>query len=461
MVALFKENRFLNKKNISISVFFLCCAIGAFFCLKLNQAETEAKTAHTMQISNSYASSLEKTIRHSLSSVNSLAVLVHQSNGSIPNYGELARYMLPMYEGAYALSTAPDGVLQQIEPTLQNTLIKNHDIFEGKDKQKEIANIKEGDLKFVGPFKLIQGPQGAIGMLPVFLKKEDGTKYFWGYTVVTLQLPNAFSDVHLNRLAKNGYAYELSGINPLTKQKEIIDQSKEPISNTAVKVPIKLYGADWELKVSSLNPPISFYKLVLEVVFVLVWASLMMWLTYLILTMLEQKEQLKKIAMYDPLTNLANRRLLNIKLDNFIKNNNNEKHKVVVCYLDLDGFKAVNDAYGHEVGDQLLKVVAQKLSGVIKANDFISRIGGDEFVIILNEVESIEQAENILRRIVHVVSEQITISDLSIHISVSLGAAVYKVHGEEPEHLLRVADQAMYQAKAKGKNRYYFAEKIA
>lgn len=458
MMWMLKESTSLNKKNISFLVFFLCCALGAFFCLKLNHAEVEAKTAHTTQITNNYASSIEKTIRHSLSSVNTLAVMVHQSNGSISNYSELAKYMLPMYEGAYALSIAPDGVMRQIEPELQNKKVKNHDLFEGKDKAKEIQNIKEGELLFLGPFKLIQGPQGAVGMLPVFFKKEDGTQYFWGYTLVSLQLPNAFADVKLNRLVKDGYAYELSGINPFTQQKEIIDASKVPVSATAISAPIKLYGSDWTLKVSSLNTSLSLTMLIFESLSVLTLAGLVVWLTYSILTMSEQREQLKKIAMYDPLTDLPNRRLLNIKLDNFIKMHNDEDHQIVVCYLDLDGFKAINDACGHDAGDQLLTIVSKRLVNTIKENDFISRIGGDEFVIVLNQLDSIEQAENILKRIVKIVNEPISIGGKFVDISVSLGAAIYKKDGEEPEHLLRVADQAMYQAKKMGKNRYYFAQ---
>ncbi|MBP7782984.1 MAG: sensor domain-containing diguanylate cyclase [Acinetobacter sp.] len=460
MVFIGKYAKVLSKRNISISVFALCCIFGVLICSKINHAETEAKIAHANQIANTYASSIEKTIRHSLSSTNTLAVMVHQNKGTVPNYSKLAQYMLPMYDGAYALSIAPDGIMRQIEPAWQNKLVANHDLFEGKDREKEIQNIKKGDLQFLGPFKLIQGPLGAVGMLPVFFAKEDGTRYFWGYTLVSLQLPNAFEGVKLNNLVKNGYAYELSGINPFTKQKEVIDASKQALTENFVSIPIQLYGADWSLKISSLNIATSPLKLALEFLLVVFGAGLVAWLTYSVLTMSEQREQLKTIAMFDPLTNLPNRRLLNIKLENFIRDKEASDH-IVVCYLDLDGFKYVNDAFGHEIGDELLKVVSKKLEGTIKNNDFISRIGGDEFVIVLNQLESLGQVEDILKRIVDVVSEQIVISDITLNISVSLGAAIYKMHGDEPEHLLRIADQAMYQAKKSGKNRYYIAQENA
>ncbi|MDY6531316.1 sensor domain-containing diguanylate cyclase [Acinetobacter faecalis] len=460
MVFVKKYAKVLNKRNISILVFVLCCIFGVLICSKIKHAETEARIAHANQIANTYASSIEETIHHSLSSTNTLAVMVHQNKGTVANFSKLAKYMLPMYNGAYALSIAPDGIMQQIEPPLQNKGVENHDFFEGKDRVKEIQNIKEGDLQFLGPFKLIQGPQGVVGRLPVFLKKEDGTRYFWGYTVVTLQLPNAIEDVQLNNLVQNGYAYELSGINPFTKQKEVIDASKEPLTENVISVPIQLHGADWSLKVSSLHMPTSLLKIVSIFLVIILVAGLVTWLTYLVLTMSKQREQLNSIAMFDPLTNLPNRRLLNIKLEDFIRDKDASDY-IVVCYLDLDGFKYVNDAFGHEIGDELLKVISKKLLETIKKHDFISRVGGDEFVIVLNQLQSLEQLDKILKRIVDVVREQVVISDNVINISVSLGAAIYKIHGDEPENLLRIADQTMYQAKKSGKNRFYIAQENA
>ena len=450
----------LNKVKVSIVVFGLSTALGIFIFSKLNAAEEEAKLAHTLQITNSYASSIEKVLSHALSSTHALAVMVRQGKGQvISNYTELAQYMLPMYKGVYALSIAPNGIMRQIEPAFQNKLVKDHDLFEGKDREKEIKDIKEGELKFIGPFKLIQGPQGAIGILPVFLNNDQGEKYFWGYTVVSLKFPDTFSDVQLAQLEQLGYAYEFSGTNRFDGKKEIIQRSQLDLKSNYVEIPIELHGNKLVLKVSNLSNPISVQRIVLGYIMIFLGSILMAWLAYSLLKLNEQRVQLNIIAMIDPLTNLPNRRLLSIKLDRILSETIKDK-SCVVCYLDLDGFKTVNDQLGHAAGDQLLKIISERLKGCIRQNDVIARVGGDEFVLVLVKLENIEEANFIMTRVIDVVNQPINLSGKIAKVSASLGAAVYKTDGQDAEHLLRVADQAMYHAKNSGKNRFFFAQNI-
>ena len=278
--ALAKVVSGLNKFRASVYVFISFFILGAYIVSALNSAEKEADSAHTLQIANSYASSMEKVIQHALSSTNTLAVMVHQGKGAVPDYTDLVNYMLPMYKGAYALSLAPNGVMRQIEPAVQNKLILNHDLFENQDREEEIAKVREGQLKFDGPFKLLQGPQGAIGMLPVFLKNKQGAKYFWGYTLVSLKFPDAFEDAHLSDLEKEGYAYKLTGMNPYKDKVEVIQQSSIPLSDNHVNVPIKIYGTEWNLSVSKPIALLSFKRLFFEYLLIFFGALLMSWLAY-------------------------------------------------------------------------------------------------------------------------------------------------------------------------------------
>ena len=444
--------------NTSIVVFILSSAIGALVVFKLNHAEDEAQSAYAQQIASTYASSIEKELRHGLSSVNTLSVIVQQTHGNVKNYKQIVNYMLPMYQGIYALSLAPDGIMRQIEPEVQNELIMNHDIFEGSDREEVLSNIQEGELIFQGPFKLIQGPQGAIGMLPVFLNNKDGEKYFWGFTLVSLKFPDALADVKLDTLPNQGYAYELSGINPFTNEKEVIQSSKTPVvKEMSTNIPIKMYGADWQLIISPLNASIKNLMHLFEYILVVLVSLVMGFLSYLILTMLEQREQLKKIAMHDPLTKLPNRRLLREQLKEILEDPKNSKFEIVICYIDLDGFKDVNDKLGHHAGDQLLRVISERLISNIRDKDVVARIGGDEFVIVLNHLVSVNQAEMIINRIIRVVDQPINIFENQVKVTASLGAVIYK-DGDDTECLLHAADQAMYQAKKLGKNRYFFAK---
>ncbi|NHB58838.1 sensor domain-containing diguanylate cyclase [Acinetobacter sp. 194] len=447
-----------NKYKVSIAVFILFFMIGAYIVSRLNAAEKEADAAHTEQIASGYASSIEKVIHHALSSTNTLAVMVHQANGQVENYPDLARYMLPMYKGAYALSIAPDGVMRQIEPAIQNQAVLNHDLFEHQDREAEIKKILEGELKFFGPFKLIQGPLGAIGMLPVFLNDAQGEKYFWGYTLVSLKFPDAFEDVQLNDLEKQGYAYELVGNNPeKNNQREVIQRSKEALSTNPIVIPIQLYGTEWQLSVSKSTHINSFNRLLFEYLLIFFGASLMAWLAYSLLTLSEQRAKLNAIAMFDPLTSLPNRRLLDIKLDGALHKAEEDQTGVVVCYVDLDGFKDVNDRLGHDIGDELLKIVSARLKSCLRDNDVIARVGGDEFVIVLTEIFSIDEAQLVMQRIIDVVNQPLFITGEEAHVTASLGAAIYQKNGDEAEQLLRSADQAMYIAKKSGKNQFFFA----
>lgn len=448
----------LSKTKVSTLVFLLFLSLGAIIAAELNTTESEAESARTNQIASSYANSIEKVLQHALSSTNTLAVMVQEGKGNVPDFNQLVRYMLPMYKGAFALSLAPQGVIRQIEPAAPNILVKDHNLLEGQDRVKIIENIREGELKFQGPFKLIQGPQGAIGMLPVFLKSSSGEKHFWGYTVVTLKFPDAFHDAALPSLERQGYAFRLSGVNPETHQDELIQSSIAPLDTTAIKIPVTVYGSQLELKVSKLSDGQNSRRLLFETFLVVLVATLMAWLAYSMATVAQQRKKLHEIAMYDPLTHLPNRRLLGIKLDEALAKAQKNTCEVVVCYLDLDGFKAVNDSLGHAAGDQLLRVVSERLQSCLRGEDIIARIGGDEFVVVLTDVKANKKDTLIIDRLIQTVSQPLLISGKQVSVSASIGAALYPIHGIEVNELLRAADQAMYLAKKGGKNRFFFSE---
>ncbi len=130
---------------------------------------------------------------------------------------------------------------------------------------------------------------------------------------------------------------------------------------------------------------------------------------------------------------------------------------IAVCYLDLDGFKPVNDQLGHEFGDQLLIEVASRLLSIVRAGDTVARIGGDEFVLLLSELASLDEAENILARMLGVIADPYPDNDtLQFKLSASIGVTLFPQDAAEPDILLRHADQAMYTAKQNGRNCYHF-----
>ena len=167
-------------------------------------------------------------------------------------------------------------------------------------------------------------------------------------------------------------------------------------------------------------------------------------------------DQMKHMAYHDALSGLPNRRLYLEKLESALKAAKQTSQKVAVVFIDLDRFKNVNDTFGHEFGDLLLQKFAQKLQENLRSNDTISRQGGDEFTLILNNFDSQLDMVPLIRRLQSAFENPLTIQGQELHVSMSIGIAVYPEDGETPDELLKHADSAMYHAKEKGKNNFQF-----
>ncbi|MDD5249760.1 MAG: EAL domain-containing protein [Rhodocyclaceae bacterium] len=174
----------------------------------------------------------------------------------------------------------------------------------------------------------------------------------------------------------------------------------------------------------------------------------------------EQKrheEQLKEIAHHDPLTKLPNRILLGDRLRQAIAHSRRAGTRVAICYLDLDGFKAINDALGHHAGDRLLVAVADRLLAAVRSADTVARLGGDEFVLLLSGLTDDDECRTAIDRLLMAVSAPYPETDgEGIAISASIGVTVFPNDAADPDTLVRHADHAMYAAKQAGKNRYDF-----
>ncbi|MGD8419982.1 MAG: diguanylate cyclase [Gammaproteobacteria bacterium] len=175
-------------------------------------------------------------------------------------------------------------------------------------------------------------------------------------------------------------------------------------------------------------------------------------------------EQRKKIAAeldflanHDALTGLPSLRLCKDRLDHSLAEARRNRQMSAVMFLDLDGFKEINDAHGHEFGDQVLKTIADRIKTEIRETDTVARIGGDEFVIISSSLPESAIAERIASSLIRQISRPIHIEDVEVAVSASIGIAFYPDDGATAEQLIRSADKAMYEVKRKGRNAYGFA----
>jgi diguanylate cyclase (GGDEF)-like protein/PAS domain S-box-containing protein len=176
----------------------------------------------------------------------------------------------------------------------------------------------------------------------------------------------------------------------------------------------------------------------------------------------DYQDQLERIAHYDALTGLPNRVLFADRLAQALLRSQRHKKALSVVYLDLDGFKAINDTYGHACGDELLIALAQRMKAALREQDSLARIGGDEFVAVLVDLEAPSDSLVVLERLLQAAAEPVTLYRAAepavVRVSASAGSALYPLDGLDADMLLRNADHAMYRAKQSGKNRFQLFE---
>ena len=166
-------------------------------------------------------------------------------------------------------------------------------------------------------------------------------------------------------------------------------------------------------------------------------------------------EALHRLALHDPLTGLPNRRLLEDRIGTAIEHARRKRTHVAIMYIDLDGFKEVNDTWGHDYGDQLLQMVSDRLVAASRGEDTVARIGGDEFIVVLGELNQPDDIHVPAKKLVAAVAQPYHIKGRDVSVTTSIGISIYPFDAATVDGLITVSDQALYEAKRSGKNRYH------
>ena len=174
--------------------------------------------------------------------------------------------------------------------------------------------------------------------------------------------------------------------------------------------------------------------------------------------LLKTQQLLENVAYHDGLTRLPNRHLLMDRLRQSLAAAQRHGNRLALCFIDLDGFKQINDQHGHEAGDHLLIEIACLLSNGVRQVDTVARLGGDEFVLLLPDFDDTAQIEEIADRLLQAVSQPVAYGAAPLQVGMSIGIALYPDHADSCEKLIEQADRAMYRAKRSGKNRWVFYE---
>lgn len=166
----------------------------------------------------------------------------------------------------------------------------------------------------------------------------------------------------------------------------------------------------------------------------------------------EKERELEHMARHDPLTGLANRIFFNDRIEHAIARVRRSKGGMTLLLIDLDGFKEINDAHGHAVGDQLLVNIAARLTECMRETDTVARLGGDEFVVMLEDLHDRGEAAQVAEKLIRVIGQPVALAPGAVRVSASIGIAHFPLDGSDPQQLLKHADEAMYAAKAAGRN---------
>ena len=309
---------------------------------------------------------------------------------------------------------------------------------------KKAVNTRHGVL--AGPIDLIQGGRGLIYRYPIYI--DD---HYWGLLSTVIDTTQFFEAAFSNISDQYEFAIRVDDATGKTEKAFYGDDrlfQDENAYRTVSAVP----NAKWEWALRDKTQ--SGFQFLLLIRFLVLGLSAM--LAYIVYLFLKERRTLASHAMYDSLTGLANRRFLYNRMDQALIQSQRLDQYLAIMFIDIDHFKKINDTHGHDFGDELLKIVAAKLSSCIRDVDTLSRIGGDEFIVMIEQLASKEDVKLIAQKILATFAHPLPpILDTDISISVSIGIALYTPNTPATiKSLMKQADIALYDVKASGRNNY-------
>ncbi|MFT4573795.1 MAG: diguanylate cyclase (GGDEF)-like protein, partial [Marinomonas primoryensis] len=335
--------------------------------------------------------------------------------------------------------------------------------------EEAMLAIKDKRLFALGPEPIVQGGMAVISRAPIFLYRGTQREVFWGFASAVIYLDNLLEATQLKQLESEGYQYSLSRKHAGTNERIILSSSFTPLTDIQASTDLILPVGTWRLSISKTPDAqltarsITGYAISLLVAFLLSIALYAILIQPLRLRKLvkEKTTELQQLAYQDPLTGLPNRRYLQDRLPRTLYSNQKRKRISAFIYFDLDNFKRINDTIGHDVGDKVLALVADRLNKLKGRSDLVVRLGGDEFGILIGDISDQKEAEAHANKILESIRAPLKMDIKEYILSTSLGIAMIPEHGYDLVTIMQNADMALYQAKSKGKNQFsFYTEKM-
>lgn len=344
---------------------------------------------------------------------------------------------------------APDNVLTYAYPVMGNEKVIG---LRYEDLPKQWPAVKRAidtaSTILAGPVKLVQGGNGLISRTPVFL--QDGK--YWGIVSLVIDSDSLFDAVGL-KVVDGDVTYALRGKDGLGMRGDMILGNQRLFDAWSVRHSIPVPGGTWELAAA----PVAGWGAAGGhlLIFRLSGIAIAALISLLLYVVWNNSIHIHALSLRDYLTDLPNRRMLYDHLNKAVEQSQRSQQPFYLVSVDLDDFKPVNDRYGHSAGDEVLTVIAARMAAVLKGEDIVARIGGDEFIATLTEIHSVDQAKEVASRLLDAVRQPIHMGTHTVEVGASVGLSCFPQHGMDADSLLSSADRAMYQAKTLGKGQIF------
>lgn len=454
---------------LPLAVFGLVLTCGLYVVEQNHKIRDNEGRLIVQQILETRELELSRRLSYLLSSTYFLAQEVAHSQGRFDRFNAFSESLLQRMDGISNLQLAPDGIISRIYPLAGNEVAIGHNILKDDRRRQEAKNaIVNRRLTLAGPFDLVQGGVAVIGRNPVFLLQPNGSEKFWGFTSAMILLEDLIGGSGVSALPSTEYVYELSRIQPETGANSVFASSGDPKGVDMQSIKILVPNGSWTLRIGSLNnDEYTYYRLGQLAAFLI--ALLLAALTRRIANEPEtlrrqvatQTEDLHRLAYFDGLTGLPNRHQFTEVLRNGLQKTSQTGIGLALLLMDLDRFKEVNDTLGHDAGDLLLREASDRMSKRIPEGTSIARLGGDEFTVVVVGQDYTAVAEQISRDIIEAIGQPFELQGNEVHVSASIGIASASNSNKVPGELLKCADQAMYDAKRRGRGGFvHYSEDI-
>jgi diguanylate cyclase (GGDEF)-like protein len=434
--------------TVTVAGGLLLLVVGVGFTYLLDSQQRIRARSELAARTSGAAQAIERQLTKSLSATGMLGVLVRQGGGRVTDFGEIAQEIVRQLSGISTLALAPGGVVRDVYPPDSTEVTPGENVLSDPARREStLAAIRTHSTTLSGPLAVSGRNALMIERQPVYLRSAAaGKERFWGFAIVVVNLPELLESAHLTQTLGAGTAFRLSraGVTP-GELAEILDSSETPLAQP-VRSSIVVPGGQWTLAAAptrgwgDMRERIEFWSMLVAVAIG----------TTMFHLLLRQQQRIAELALYDPLTGLANRAYLHERATLALNHARRSGRHVAVLFVDLDGFKLINDRHGHSAGDLMLREIAMRLQAHVRTVDTVGRVGGDEFVVVLGGLMNRTEHERVRAKLEDVLRRPHVIEGKKLKVGVSLGASVYPDHGETLDELIVQADRSMYRTKRGG-----------